>query len=118
MYGVIGSAVMVGATSVFLMKRFRMKTVLGEAIDFTCGEPDSIGKEHVFGGTVFGVGWGVVGACPGPIYALIGAGHSVMLLGLLSALTGTWVYGLMRPRLPHGTLGFQRKMETPLAGEM
>jgi uncharacterized membrane protein YedE/YeeE len=104
MYGIIGSAIAVGATSVFLMKRLGTKGARGEAIDFVCGETEAAGKEHVLGGTLFGLGWGLVGACPGPIYALIGAGYSVMLVALLSALTGTWVYGLLRPRLPHGPL--------------
>ena len=107
MYGVIGSAVAVGAGSVFLMKRFRTRTVRGETIDFTCGEPNLFGKEHVLGGTVFGLGWGLVGACPGPIYALIGAGYTIMLLGLLSALAGAWIYGLLKPRLPHGPLSLR-----------
>jgi uncharacterized protein len=102
MYGVIGSAVVVGAASVYLMKRFGARTMKGEVIDFMDGEPDVPGKEHMLGGTVFGLGWGLIGACPGPIYALIGAGYTVMLLGLLSAVMGAWVYGLLRPRLPHG----------------
>ncbi len=104
MYGVIGSAVTVGALSVLLMKRWGAVTHRGEVIDFTDGDPGHPGKEHVLGGAVFGIGWGLVGACPGPIYALIGAGYTVMLLGLLSAASGAWVYGMLRPRLSHGPL--------------
>jgi uncharacterized protein len=104
MYGIMGSAVAVGALAVFLMKRFGATTVRGEPIDFDDGEPDVLGAEHVLGGTVFGFGWGLVGACPGPMYALIGAGYSVMLVALLGAVTGAWFYGLLRPRLPHGPL--------------
>ena len=105
MYGIIGSAVAVGALSVVLMKRVGTTTVRGEPIDFAEGQPDRPGKEHVFGGTAFGMGWGLVGACPGPIYALIGAGYTVMVAGLASAVAGAWVYGLLRPRLPHGPFG-------------
>ena len=104
MYGVIGSAVAVGAVSILWMKRSGARTMRGEAIDFSDGETDGPGREHILGGVVFGVGWGLLGACPGPIYALIGAGHSVMLVGLLAAATGAWAYGLMKPRLPHGPL--------------
>ena len=102
MYGIIGSAVAVAALSVFVLKRLDARTVSGQPIDFTDGDADVLGKEHVLGGTVFGLGWGLVGACPGPIYALIGAGYGVMVIGLLSAMAGAWVYGLLRSRLPHG----------------
>jgi uncharacterized membrane protein YedE/YeeE len=116
MYGVIGSAVAVGSLSVFLMKRAGARTVRGEAIDFSGGEPDVVGAEHVFGGTTFGLGWGLVGACPGPLYALIGAGYGVMVVGLLAAMTGAWTYGLLRPRLPHGPMGSGPDSEMELAG--
>jgi uncharacterized membrane protein YedE/YeeE len=104
MYGVIGSAVAVGAVSVLLMRRSGARTIRGEKIDYSDGEMDRPGREHILGGTVFGVGWGLLGACPGPIYALIGSGHSVMLVGLLAATMGAWTYGLLKPRLPHGPL--------------
>jgi uncharacterized membrane protein YedE/YeeE len=116
MFGVIGSAVAVGSLSVFLLKRTHARTVRGEPIDFTGGEPDVVGSEHLFGGTIFGLGWGIVGACPGPVYALIGAGYSVMLVALLAAMTGAWVYGLLKPRLPHGPMGAGRDSEMELAG--
>jgi uncharacterized membrane protein YedE/YeeE len=115
MYGVIASGVATAALSVFLMKRFGVRSAAGGAIDFTAGVSDRPGKEHVLGGTLFGLGWGLVGVCPGPIYALIGAGYSVMLLGLLSAVAGAWFYGLLRPRLPHGPIRAAGRTETELA---
>ena len=106
MYGVIGSAVGVGALSVFLMKRLGARTVRGEAISWPASEERRFGVEHALGGTVFGLGWGFLGACPGPIYALIGAGLGVMVVALLAAVAGAWAYGLLRPRLPHGRPSF------------
>lgn len=102
MYGVIGSAVAVGAASVLLMRRRRVRASSGEPVDFSGGVPDRPGREHVLGGTAFGLGWGLLGACPGPIYALVGTGATVMVVGLLGAVAGAWTYGLLRPRLPHG----------------
>jgi hypothetical protein len=115
MYGVIGSAVGVGSLSVFLMKRLHARTARHQPIDFSGGEPDILGSEHVIGGTIFGLGWGLVGACPGPLYALIGAGYSVLLVGLLAATSGAWVYGLLRPRLPHGPIGASPDHDVELA---
>ncbi len=101
MYGVIGCAVGIGALSVFLMKRSGMRTVRGDRIVFPAGEETRSAKNHIYGGLAFGLGWGLIGACPGPLFALIGSGLPVMLVGLLAALAGAWTYGLMRPRLPH-----------------
>lgn len=101
MYGVIGGAVGIGALSVFMMKRTSMRTVRGDHIEFPTVEETRPAKNHVYGGLAFGVGWGLLGACPGPIYALIGSGISVMLVGFVAALVGAWAYGLLRPRLPH-----------------
>ena len=100
MYGIIGSAVIVAALSVALIKRFNIKTVSGQEIHIP---PKQMGKgtRYWLGGTFFGIGWAMTGACPGPIFALIGNGVTVMLVTLLSALVGTWVYGYLRPRLPH-----------------
>ena len=102
MYGVIGSAVATGALSLFLMKRAHAHTMRGQAIVFPAQQERQAGVEHALGGTIFGLGWGRLGACPGPIYALMGAGVSVMVVGLLGAVAGAWVYGFLRPRLPHG----------------
>ncbi len=98
MYGVIGSAVLVGVISVFLIKRYDIKTVDGEKIRFA---EKPFTKGHIIGGTLFGFGWAVTGACPGPLYAQIGSGFSVVLITLLSAIAGTWVYGLLKEKLPH-----------------
>ncbi len=98
MYGIIGSAIAVGMISILLLKRFNVKTINGEPIEipkkrFTWG--------NVWGGLIFGLGWAITGACPGPLYALLGSGFWVIGVTLLSAILGTWVYGLVRDRLPH-----------------
>ena len=98
MYGVIGSAVVVGAVSVFLIKKFNIKTVYGEEISF---HPRKFNRGQVYGGLLFGFGWAITGACPGPLYAQIGSGAYVIVITLLSAIAGTWVYGFLREKLPH-----------------
>lgn len=98
MYGVIGSAVVTGALSVALIKRFRIRTVKGEEISLP---KKTFSKGQVYGGLIFGFGWAITGACPGPLFALIGSGFSVVAVTLLSAIAGTWVYGYFRERLPH-----------------
>jgi uncharacterized membrane protein YedE/YeeE len=98
MYGIIGSAVMVGALSVWLIKRFNIKTIYGETIEF---HPKTFNKGQIIGGVLFGLGWAMTGACPGPLYALIGTGATVIAITLLSAIVGTWVYGYFRDKLPH-----------------
>ena len=97
MYGVLGSAVLVGALSVGLIKRFGIRTLRGEPIHFY---PKSYDKGQIFGGLIFGLGWAITGACPGPLFALIGAGFPVILVTLASAIAGTWVYGWLREKLP------------------
>ena len=101
MYGVIGSAVGVGALGVALMKRFRVRTVRGEEIVYPGADEVRPQTRHILGGISFGLGWGLVGACPGPIFALVGSGLSVFLVALLGALAGAWCYGALKPRLPH-----------------
>lgn len=98
MYGVIGSAVIVGMISVFLIKKFGAKSVEGETIKL---EPKKFNKGQIYGGLIFGLGWAITGACPGPLFAQIGTGATVIVVTLLSAIAGTWVYGKLRPRLPH-----------------
>jgi uncharacterized protein len=98
MYGVIGSAIMVGAISVLCIKKFKIKTIYGEPIEF---HPKSFNKGQIFGGLLFGIGWAITGACPGPLFAQIGAGFTVVSVTLASAVAGTWVYGLLHQRLPH-----------------
>lgn len=100
MYGVIGSALAVAAPSLSLIRRSKMRSFNGQAI----AVPPKImgnGVRYIAGGTIFGLGWGVTGACPGPLVAQIGAGATVMIVAAASAFAGTWTYGLLRPRLPH-----------------
>lgn len=98
MYGVIGSAVVVGIVSVWVIKKFNIKTIAGETIKFS---PKEFNKGQVIGGLLFGLGWAITGACPGPLYAQIGAGYTVVIVTLLSAILGTWTYGYFREKLPH-----------------
>src|SRR6186997_437707 len=98
MYGVIGSAVVVGIISVWIIKRFHLKSIDGDIISFS---PKNFHKGQIYGGLLFGFGWALTGACPGPLFAQIGAGFSVVIAGLLSAIGGTWVYGALRNKLPH-----------------
>jgi len=98
MYGVIGSAIVTGAISIFIIKRFKIKTIYGEEIKFY---PKQFSKGQIIGGLLFGFGWALTGACPGPLFAQIGTGAMVIVVSLLSAVAGTWVYGLLSNKLPH-----------------
>lgn len=98
MYGIIGSAVVVGIISVWLIKKFHVKTIYGEPITIA---PKKFSKGQIYGGLIFGFGWAITGACPGPLFAQIGTGATVIAVTLLSAIAGTWVYGYLRDRLPH-----------------
>jgi uncharacterized membrane protein YedE/YeeE len=98
MYGVIGTAVLVGMTSVWIIKKFKIKTIQGETVVF---HDKKFQWGNVIGSTLFGLGWAITGACPGPIFAQIGSGFTVVSITLLSAIAGTWVYGLVREKLPH-----------------
>lgn len=111
MYGIIGSAIAVAALSVWLLQRLGVTTLHGEPIRLppkTWGEGRVPGARYWMGGTVFGLGWALLGACPGPIFALFGVGLaspatglSVMAVAFLAAMAGTWAYALIRHRLPH-----------------
>lgn len=98
MYGVIGTAVITGIISLQLIKRFHIKTIGGAPVVL---EPKTFDKGQVFGGLIFGLGWAITGACPGPLFAQIGAGFTVVAVTLLSAIAGTWAYGTLKPFLPH-----------------
>jgi len=98
MYGVIGSAVLTGMISVFIIKKLRMKTIGGKKISIA---PKKFNKGQVYGGLIFGFGWAITGACPGPLFAQIGTGALAVGVTLLSAVFGTWVYGYFREKLPH-----------------
>jgi uncharacterized protein len=98
MYGVIGTAIAVGMLSIWLIKLFNVKTIYNEPIEF---HRKKFNKGQVIGGLIFGFGWAMTGACPGPMFAQIGAGFMVAVVVLLSAIAGTWVYGYFREQLPH-----------------
>ncbi|MDP5199505.1 DUF6691 family protein [Flavobacterium sp. DG2-3] len=98
MYGVIGCAVVVGLISVQLIKKFNIKTLDGEKIEI---QPKTFNKGQIYGGLLFGFGWAITGACPGPLFAQIGTGATVIVVTLLSAIAGTWFYGLIKDKLPH-----------------
>lgn len=97
MYGIFMMAVSIGAVSILLIKKFNIQTIQGEPVE-------KITKPYhhgiIIGGLIFGFGWALTGACPGPLYAQIGAGYTVTIATFASALLGTWVYGLVMPYLP------------------
>jgi uncharacterized protein len=98
MFGVIGTAVCVGALSVFLIKKFNILSFSGEKITIA---PKTFNKGQIYGGLIFGFGWAMTGACPGPLFAQIGSGFGVVAVTLLSAIIGTWTYGFFKEKLPH-----------------
>ncbi|KUY29642.1 DUF6691 family protein [Elizabethkingia ursingii] len=98
MYKVIGSAVITGIISVQIIKRFNIKTIDGNPISIA---PKKFSKGQIYGGLIFGLGWALTGACPGSFFAQIGTGATVIIVTLLSAIAGTWVYGYLREKLPH-----------------
>ena len=98
MFGVIGSAVATGMLSIFLIKKFKIKTIDGDPIVI---ETKKFQKGNIYGGLLFGFGWAMTGACPGPLFALVGNGAFVVIVTLISAILGTKVYGIVRNKLPH-----------------
>ncbi len=100
MYGVIGSALVVAAVTVAWIRHGGLQTILGEDIVLET-KPFDRGYNQWIGGILFGFGWALTGACPGPLYALIGNGVSVIVVPLLAAVAGAWAYGALRPYLPH-----------------
>jgi uncharacterized membrane protein YedE/YeeE len=100
MYGIIGSALAVAAGSVAMLKHYRVTALGGEPIDLPSKEMGR-GYRYWIGGAIFGLGWALTGACPGPLFALLGAGVTVIAIGIISAIGGTWLYGYLRPSLPH-----------------
>lgn len=98
MFGVIGSAVVVGAISVFIIKTFKIKTINGEEILLP---NKTFNKGQIYGGLLFGFGWAMTGACPGPLFAQLGYGAAAISVTILMAIAGTWVYGKLREKLPH-----------------
>ena len=100
MYGILGSGVVVAGLSFALLKRFGIKDIFGEDLHIPPRDWSG-GRGQLFGGAIFGMGWALLGACPGPLYALIGSGVTVIVVALASAVAGVWVYGYLRPKLPH-----------------
>ena len=98
MYGIIGSAIMTGMISIFLIKKFNLKSINKEKIVI---KPKTFHKGYIYGSLIFGFGWGITGACPGPLFAQIGSGATVVIVTLFFAVAGTWTYGLLKERLPH-----------------
>jgi len=99
MYGVIGSAVFIGLIVIQIIKRRRMVDVGGQPIEIP--EKHFSVPRYLIGGTLFGLGWALTGACPGPLFILLGNGITVIIVTIVSALLGTYVYGLLRHKLPH-----------------
>lgn len=99
MYGIIGTAVVVGIVAVFLIKRLQLSNAHGHPVHFAV--KDRQWTKYAVGGLIFGLGWALTGACPGPMFVNIGYGYVSMLIAVMGALAGTYLYGLLRDRLPH-----------------
>jgi uncharacterized protein len=98
MFGIIGSAIVTGMISILVIKKFRIRTINKTEIAIP---PKKFQKGNIYGGLIFGFGWAITGACPGPLFAQIGTGATTVIITLLSAIAGTWVYGAIREKLPH-----------------
>ena len=99
MFGIIGVAAVLGAIGTALIKKYNLKDIGGEPIKFA---PKEAGwKRYLYGGTIFGLGWAMTGACPGPIFVSLGNGYWMFALAILTATLGTFVYGLVKDKLPH-----------------
>jgi uncharacterized membrane protein YedE/YeeE len=99
MYGIIGSAVVLGVIIVQPIKKFHIKST--EGTEITISPKDKSVARYLIGGAIFGMGWALTGSCPGPLYALVGYGHTVMIVGIIGGILGTMAYGALRDKLPH-----------------
>jgi uncharacterized membrane protein YedE/YeeE len=99
MYGIIGSALAIGIIVVQMIKRFNIKSFYGEEINFNTKEKTL--SRYIIGGIIFGLGWALAGACPGPMFTLIGVGYFPIIIVIISSIIGTFIYGLLRDKLPH-----------------
>lgn len=98
MYGIIGSAIIIGAISIIIIKKLKIKSINGEVINPTT---KPLEKSNLYGGVLFGLGWALIGACPGPLYALIGAGNTIIIIPIIGAFIGVLTYGTLKNKLPH-----------------
>lgn len=99
MYGIIGTAVILGAAGVYLIKVLKLRDIDGNPIVFP--EKERLWKKYLFGGIIFGLGWSLTGACPGPIFVSLGYGYLAMIVVVAGAVAGTYLYGLLQKKLPH-----------------
>ncbi|MCW5515487.1 YeeE/YedE family protein [Muriicola sp. Z0-33] len=99
MYGIIGSALLLGILVVQFIKRTRMKSFYNEKIVLPPKEMNFY--RYIFGGIIFGLGWALAGACPGPMFTLAGAGYVSIFVVIGAAILGTFLYGLLKDKLPH-----------------
>jgi len=99
MYGIIGSAVLLGVIAVALIKLMGLRSIEGQKINIRPKDKGFV--RYLLGGSIFGLGWALAGACPGPMYILVGTGVFSMLIVIGAAILGTFVYGLIRKKLPH-----------------
>ena len=99
MYGIIGSAIAVGALSVWVIRKVGAKSIEGNVIELNDKAPNY--KSAYIGGTIFGLGWAMTGACPGPMYALVGSGTTVFLISIVMGILGVLTYAALRSKLPH-----------------
>ncbi len=99
MYGIIGTAVVLGAAFIFALKKLKIKTMSGNLVSYTPMELRV--QRHLLAGSIFGLGWAITGCCPGPMYVLVGQGYWIIALVLVSAILGTYTYGVIKDKLPH-----------------
>lgn len=100
MYGIIGSALFCGAIITYLLKKLKVKSVLGGE-EIHIADKEKGWKRYLFGGLFFGFGWAISGACPGPMFTVLGAGFLPILIVIAAATLGTFCYGLLQKHLPH-----------------
>ena len=98
MYGIFMTAIPTAALGVFILRKLKVKTSDGDAIQVPAKK---FHMGYIYGSLIFGIGWGLTGACPGPVYVQIGSGLPIAIVTLVSALAGTWVYSLFKDKLPH-----------------
>lgn len=100
MYGIFATAILTAAISIQVIKRLNLKDINGQPIRLFDKDSSQV-KRYLAGGTLFGFGWAMTGACPGPMFTLAGAGYGIFIIPIISAIIGTWIYGKFREKLPH-----------------